>query len=85
MQEFQFVVKNPEGMCVRFAGILMKQIKKYDCATMIGKNGRSVKVTNLYRIIDLDMKCGDTITVKTDGAQEIVAAEELQAVMEKYL
>lgn len=44
-----------------------------------------MKVTNLYRIIDLDMKCGDTITVKTDGAQEIVAAEELQAVMEKYL
>lgn len=85
MQEIKIVVKNPEGLRVRFAGILMEQIKKFNCTTMIGKNGQSVKATNLYRIIDLDVKCGDTVTVTTDGAQEIVAAEELQAVMEKYL
>lgn len=85
MQEFEFVVRNPEGLSVIPAGKLIEQIKKYDCATTIGKNGQNVKTAKLYHLIDLDVKEGETITVMTDGAQEIEAAEGLRAVAQKYL
>ena len=85
MQEFQYTVKDENGIHARPAGLLAHQAKSYQSSvTMIyGENSADVK--RLFALMKLNVKQGDTVTIQVSGADETEAAHELEEFLNKNL
>lgn len=78
MKAFTYTIKDEIGIHARPAGLLAKKAKEFESTVTIDKNGRSVNVTKLMLLMGLGVKCGDTVTVTIDGADEDKAAAEME-------
>jgi phosphocarrier protein len=84
MKEFDFVVKNEEGLHARPAGILSKEAKKYESTiTITNEKGKSAVVTKLIAVMALGVKCGQTVNVKVEGPDEDAVFEEVKKFFEE--
>ena len=69
MKEFTYTIKEPVGIHARPAGMLAKEAKTcQSTVTIVDKNGKSVDATRLMALMGMGIKCGDTVTVKIEGA-----------------
>lgn len=73
MKEFTYTIKDELGIHVRPAGLLVKEIQKYESEVTIEKNGKKVGGRKLMALMGLGVKCGETITVTAEGADEDAA------------
>lgn len=78
MKAFTYTIKDEIGIHARPAGLLAKKAKEFESTVTIDKNGKSVNVTKLMLLMGLGVKCGDTVTVTIDGADEDKAAAEME-------
>ncbi len=79
MKEFTYTIKEPVGIHARPAGMLAKEAKTcQSTVTIVDKNGKSVDATRLMALMGMGIKCGDTVTVKIEGADEDTAAPALE-------
>lgn len=85
MREFTYTITDPVGIHARPAGLLVKQVKAYQSAITIGKDGKEVDALKLMALMGLCVKKGDTVTVRVDGIDEEKAAAELKAWMQENL
>lgn len=85
MQEFTFTIKEPVGIHARPAGLLVKEIKQHQSKVTITKGEKSVDAVKLMALMGMGIKCGDTITVQVEGADEEATATALQAFMQEHL
>lgn len=85
MKQFVYTVTDPVGIHARPAGILVKEVKNYQSAVTIDKDGNSANALKLMALMRLGIKCGDTVTVTVDGADEDTAAPALEAFFKKNL
>lgn len=85
MRNFTYTVTDPVGIHARPAGLLVKQIKAYESAVTIGKDGKEVNALKLMALMGLCVKKGDTVTVRVEGPDEEKAAAELEAWMQANL
>lgn len=85
MRSFTYTITDPVGIHARPAGLLVKQVKTYESAITIGKDGKEVNALKLMALMGLCVKKGDTVTVKVEGADEEKAAAELEAWMQANL
>lgn len=85
MREFQYVIKDEVGIHARPAGMLVKAAKNYGSKITIGCNGKSAEASKLMAIMGLGVKCGQTVDVTIEGADEDVAAEEMKKFFEENL
>ena len=84
MKEFDFVVKNEEGLHARPAGILAKEAKKYESKISItNEKGKTADVTKLIAVMALGVKCGQTVNVKVEGPDEESVFEEVREFFEE--
>lgn len=83
MKSFEYVIKDEVGIHARPAGILLKEAKKYESKITINKDGKSAEATKLMAIMSLGVKCGQTVEVTVEGADEDTAVEEIKAFFEK--
>ena len=75
MKKFTYTITNPTGIDTRRAGLLGKLAKNYpDTMITITKGGDTVKAGQLIKLIGLDIKQGDSITVTVEGGDEDSAA-----------
>ncbi len=82
MKEFDFIVKNEEGLHARPAGILSKEAKKYESTiTITNEKGKSAVVTKLIAVMALGVKCGQTVNVKVEGPEEESGFEDVKALL----
>ena len=79
MKTFTYTITDPVGLHARPAGMLAKEVKKYESKVTIIKEGKSSDATKLMMLMGLGVKCGDEITVEVTGADEETAAAELKA------
>lgn len=79
MKQFVYTVKEPVGIHARPAGLLVKEVKKYQSTVTITKDGKGVNALKLMALMGLGVKCGDTVTVSIEGADEETAAAALEA------
>ena len=80
MQQFTFTVKDPLGIHARPAGIIAKMAKPYaDTVITITKGDKTVKASQLMKLMSLAVKNGDEVTVAAEGPQEDAAIEALKA------
>lgn len=85
MKQFVYTIKEPVGIHARPAGLLVKEIKKYQSAVTIAKGDKSVNALKLMALMGMGVKCGDTVTVTVDGADEDTAAPALEAFFQANL
>ena len=81
MKEFTYTIKDALGIHVRPAGLLVKEIQKYESQVTIEKNGKKAGGRKLMALMGLGVKCGETITVTAEGPDEDAAA----AAVEEFL
>ena len=75
MRKFTYTITNPTGVDTRRAGLIGKTAKNYpDTMITITKGGETVKAGQLMKLIGLDIKQGDTISVTVEGGDEDAAA-----------
>lgn len=85
MKHFEYVIKDSVGIHARPAGMLVKEAKKYESKIVINANGKSAEATKLMALMGLGVKCGQTVAVTVDGADEDTACEGIQAFFEGNL
>ena len=78
MKTFSYTIKDEIGIHARPAGLLAKKAKEFESTVMIEKNGKSVNATKLMALMGLGVKCGETVNVTVEGADEEKAAAEMQ-------
>ena len=85
MQEFFYEIKNPVGIHVRPAGLLVKEALKYDCSVQIQLSEKTADAKHILSLLSLGAKEGDQIRIRTQGQDEAYAAVELHRLMDRYL
>ncbi len=85
MKKFDYVITDPVGIHARPAGVLAKEVKNYEGATVtITKGDRTVDVRKLMAIMGMGIKQGDTVTVSVDGANEEEVAAKIEEFFKTY-
>lgn len=85
MKKFEYVIKDEVGIHARPAGLLVKEAKKYESKVSITKEGKSAEATKLMALMGLGVKCGETVEVSVEGADEDTAFEGIKAFFEANL
>lgn len=85
MQKFTYVIKDEVGIHARPAGLLVKVAKTYDCKIRIVKGTKSAEATKLMALMQLGVKCGDTVDVEVEGADEVRVCGEMKSFFENNL
>lgn len=76
------VVNNPEGLHMRPAGIVVREMGKFDCNITIIFGEKRINAKSLISIISACIKSGSEVTFECDGEDEEAAMakiEELEA------
>lgn len=86
MKQFTYTITDPLGIHARPAGLLAKAAKGFaDTTVMIAKADKSVKATQLMKLMSLGVKEGDVITVTAEGPSEDGAIAAMEAVIKENL
>ena len=86
MKSFEYTITDEVGIHARPAGLLAKKVKDYQSVVTITKDGKSAEAKKLMAVMGLGVKQGQTVTVTVEGADEEVAAAEMEGEtdMEKF-
>ena len=85
MKEFSYKIKDEIGIHARPAGLLAKKAKEFQSKITIECKDKSAEATRLMAVMSLGGKCGDTVTVKAEGADEDKAAAAVMKFFEENL
>ena len=79
MKSFTYVIQDPLGIHARPAGLLVKAAKEFaDTEITLTKGDKTVKGTQLMKLMGLGVKTGDSITVSASGASEDAAIAAME-------
>ncbi|MBR0211792.1 MAG: HPr family phosphocarrier protein [Oscillospiraceae bacterium] len=80
MKTFEYTITDPVGIHARPAGLLVKEIKNYaGSAVTITKGEKSVNALKLMALMQMGIKCGDTVKVAVEGGDEETVAAAIEA------
>jgi phosphocarrier protein HPr len=85
MKSFSYVITDAVGIHARPAGMLVKEVKKYDSKITLTKAGKKVEAGKLMAIMTLGVKCGDEVVVEIEGGDEETAFQGMQKFFEETL
>ena len=86
MKQFEYTIKDPLGIHARPAGLLAKAAKAYaDTTITVTKEDKTVKASQLMKLMGLTVKQGNTVTVAADGPAEDEAIAAMQKFFEENL
>lgn len=74
MKSFEYVITEPVGIHARPAGLLNKEARKYKSTITIHNGAKSANVLRLMAVMQLGVKCGETIKVTVEGEDEEAVA-----------
>ncbi len=78
MKTFSYTVKDEVGIHARPAGLLAKKAKEFQSTITLEKDGKSAAATKLMAVMGMGVKCGDTVNVTVEGADEGTAAAAME-------
>lgn len=80
MMEFKCVINDELGIHARPAGQLAKEAKNFGETTIsVTKGDKTVKASQLMKLMGLGVKKGDEVTVSAEGGDEAAAIEAMKA------
>ena len=74
---FDYVVKDPEGIHARPAGVIVKAAKEIGGDIKITKGAKTVAAKQLFGLMSLGVKSGETITVSSDDEAALEAFKKV--------
>ena len=85
MREIKYTITDELGIHARPAGQLVKQASAFKCDIKAASPAKSVDAKRIMGVMGLGVKCGDTIKLTIEGADEDNAAAAMQAFFEGNL
>ena len=86
MKEFTYTIEDELGIHARPAGLLSKLAKSFpDTVVTVTKGDKTVKATQLMKLMNLGIKKGDQVTVTAEGDSEEAARAALRDFFEENL
>ena len=86
MKQFNYVINDPLGLHARPAGLLAKLAKPYaDTVISVTKGDKTVRASQLMKLMSLAAKNGDEVTVTVEGPEEEAAFEAVKAFFDANL
>ncbi len=85
MKEFQYTITDRDGIHARPAGIFVKEAAAFPCKVTIAKGDKEVDAKRIFGVMGLGVKCGEEITIRTDGEQEEEAIAKLSSFLQENL
>lgn len=79
MKQFNYRITDAAGLHARPAGMLVKEVTKYNASVVISCNGKEVEGKRLMALMGLGAKKGDELVVTVTGDEEEAAAAGLAA------
>ncbi|MBR4545791.1 MAG: HPr family phosphocarrier protein [Oscillibacter sp.] len=80
MLEFKCVINDELGIHARPAGQLAKEAKNFGETTIsVTKGDKTVKASQLMKLMGLGVKKGDEVTVSAEGGDEAAAIDAMKA------
>ena len=70
MKSFTYVIKDSAGIHARPAGLLVKKASEFSSDISVSKGDKKADAKKIFSVMSLAVKCGDEITVTTDGEDE---------------
>ena len=71
MNEFEYTIKDENGIHARPAGLIVKEAQKYDFDISIEYNGKVGNLKKLLALMGMGIKKGDTIKVFAEKGRDI--------------
>lgn len=65
--------------------MLVKEAKKFQSKVVLNKDGKTAEATKLMAVMGLGVKCGQTVEITVEGADEDVACDTMKAFFETNL
>ena len=85
MKSFEYTITDPVGIHARPSGMLVKEVKNYAYSVTIVKGDKKADARKLMILMSLGVKCGETVTVEVEGADEETAAASLETFFKENL
>ena len=85
MKTFEYTVKDELGIHARPAGMLVKEVGKYQSKVTLTKDEKTVDAARLMAVMSLGVKQGQVVKVSAEGADEDTAIAALTAFFEANL
>lgn len=85
MKQFSYTITDPIGIHARPAGLLAKTAKAFSSTVTLEKDGKSVPATKLIAVMGMGVKCGDTLHITVEGADEAEAATAVEKFFQENL
>ena len=85
MKTFQYVIKDEVGIHARPAGLLVKEVKKYQSKVTIEGNGKKSDAGKLMAVMDMGIKKDMEVTITVEGDDEEQAAQAMKEFFEANL
>lgn len=85
MKEFQYTIKDEQGIHARPAGLLVKEASGFRSDITLEVNGKTGDAKRIFAVMALGAKCGNTLTVKAEGEDETEAAAAMEAFLKANL
>lgn len=85
MKEFQYVIKDAQGIHARPAGELIKAAKGFASTVKISANGKTGDCKKIFTVMALGVKQGMEVTISCEGTDEDAAAEAMRSFFENNL
>ena len=85
MKTFQYVIKDEVGIHARPAGLLVKEVKKYQSKVTIEGNGTKSDAGKLMAVMGMGIKKDMEVTITVEGDDEEQAAQAMKEFFEANL
>ena len=85
MKTFQYVIKDEVGIHRRPAGLLVKEVKKYQSKVTIEGNGKKSDAGKLMAVMGMGIKKDMEVTITVEGDDEEQAAQAMKEFFEANL
>jgi phosphocarrier protein HPr len=85
MKQFEYVIKDREGIHARPAGNLVKMAAGFKSSVTMEKEGKTADVKRIFAVMGLGVKQGQSVTFTVEGEDEETAAASLEAFMKENL
>lgn len=82
MQTRSVIVLNKLGIHARPGALLTKTANLFDCSVTIRREDKTVDAKSILSVMRLGAKCGDELTLVTDGRDDIAAMESILALFQ---
>lgn len=80
MKTFNYTIKDELGIHARPAGLLVKEVKKFQSKITLEGNGKKAEAGKLLAVMGMGIKQGTELTITAEGPDE----DEAIAAMEEF-